>query len=78
MRDLGNTVIVVEHEEEIIRAADTVIDIGPGAGYQGGEVMFQGGVEELLRDQRSLTAKYLRREERIESPASVAPFETAI
>ena len=71
LRDLGNTVIVVEHEEEIIRAADTVIDIGPGAGYQGGEVMFQGGVEELLRDQRSLTAKYLRREERIEAPASV-------
>lgn len=71
LRDLGNTVIVVEHEEEIIRASDTVIDIGPGAGYQGGEVMFQGGVEELLHDQRSLTAKYLRREERIEAPASV-------
>lgn len=47
LRDLGNTVIVVEHEEEIIRAADTIIDIGPLAGYQGGEVMFQGGIDRL-------------------------------
>jgi excinuclease ABC subunit A len=61
LRDLGNTVIVVEHDEDIIRAADYVIDIGPYAGRLGGEVMFAGTVNELLKAD-SLTAKYLRGE----------------
>jgi excinuclease ABC subunit A len=59
LRDLGNTVIVVEHDEEIIRAADQVIDIGPFAGHYGGEIMFQGSFNEMLKDNRSLTGKYL-------------------
>jgi len=59
LRDLGNTVIVVEHDEEIIRAADQVIDIGPLAGHQGGEIIFQGTYKEILRDKKSLTGQYL-------------------
>ncbi len=61
LRDLGNTVIVVEHDEDIIRAADYVIDIGPYAGRLGGEVMFAGTVDQLLKAD-SLTAKYLKGE----------------
>jgi excinuclease ABC subunit A len=61
LRDLGNTVVVVEHDEEMIREADWVIDLGPGAGALGGEVMFQGAASELPGDARSLTARYLRR-----------------
>ncbi|MDR0955092.1 MAG: excinuclease ABC subunit UvrA [Rikenellaceae bacterium] len=68
LRDMGNTVIVVEHEEEIIRAADTIIDIGPLAGYNGGEVIFAGTVDELLKSDKSLTAKYLNGEEQIPEP----------
>lgn len=59
LRDLGNTVIVVEHDEEIIRAADQVIDIGPLAGNHGGEIIFQGTFTEILKDKESLTGKYL-------------------
>ena len=59
LRDLGNTVIVVEHEEEIIRAADRIIDIGPEAGYNGGEVVFNGTIAELEQATNSLTADYL-------------------
>jgi len=59
LRDAGNTIIVVEHDPEVIRAADLVIDMGPGAGEHGGKVVFFGGLAELLRDQRSLTAQYL-------------------
>ena len=68
LRDLGNTVIVVEHEEEIIRAADTIIDIGPLAGYQGGEVVFQGSVADLVHSETSLTAKYITGRETIDEP----------
>ena len=68
LRDMGNTVIVVEHEEEIIREADHIIDIGPGAGRNGGELVFQGRLEEMLEAGDTLTAKYLRRELRIETP----------
>ena len=60
LRDLGNTVVVVEHDEEIIRSADYIVDIGPKAGRLGGEVVFKGTVEELLKDEHSLTAAYLR------------------
>ncbi len=59
LRDLGNTVIVVEHEEEVIRAADWIVDIGPRAGYNGGEVVFSGTLPQLLKDEKSLTADYL-------------------
>jgi excinuclease ABC subunit A len=59
MRDLGNSVLVVEHDEETIRAADWVIDLGPGAGVHGGEVVAEGTAEEIERDARSLTGRYL-------------------
>lgn len=59
LRDIGNTVLVVEHDEEIIRAADQIIDIGPLAGSQGGELVFQGNFEEILRSDQSLTGAYL-------------------
>ena len=60
LRDQGNTVIVVEHDEEIMRAADLIIDMGPEAGTLGGEVVFQGNVQQLLSKADTLTAKYLR------------------
>ena len=69
LRDLGNTVLVVEHDEEIIRSADYIIDIGPGAGRYGGEVVFQGTMDELSKDGRSLTAAYLSGKEKIAVPA---------
>jgi excinuclease ABC subunit A len=59
MRDLGNTVIVVEHDEETIRAADWVIDLGPGAGSQGGKVVAQGSPEQIMATAESLTGRYL-------------------
>ena len=68
LRDIGNTVIVVEHDEDIMRAADQVIDIGPLAGTAGGEILFQGTVEDLLKDNKSLTARYLNRQLQIEVP----------
>ncbi|MDR2885741.1 MAG: excinuclease ABC subunit UvrA, partial [Rikenellaceae bacterium] len=70
LRDMGNTVIVVEHEEEIIRAADRIIDIGPGAGYKGGEVVFNGTMDELMKVQGSLTADYLSGRRSIPKPDS--------
>lgn len=60
LRDIGNTVVVVEHDESIIRAADYIIDIGPLAGQQGGEVVFTGTFDQLLTDKDNLTASYLR------------------
>ncbi len=68
LRDLGNTVLVVEHDAETIRAADYVIDMGPGAGEQGGEVVFSGPPEQLVRQAESLTGKYLSGRLRIEIP----------
>lgn len=62
LRDLGNTLIVVEHDEATIRESDYVVDLGPAAGKLGGEVIFAGEVDGLLKDSRSLTAKYLRKE----------------
>ena len=70
LRNLGNTVLVVEHDEETIRTADYVVDLGPGAGEHGGEVMFQGHPQQLLANPgASLTGQYLRGERRIEPPA---------
>jgi excinuclease ABC subunit A len=60
LRDQGNTVLVVEHDEDMIRVGDTIVDLGLGAGEQGGRLVFAGALENLLQDQRSLTAKYLR------------------
>jgi excinuclease ABC subunit A len=75
LRDLGNTIIVVEHDEETIRTADYVIDLGLGAGELGGEVIFQGTPTELLADGTgSLTGRYLRSETRIEMPAFRRPL----
>jgi excinuclease ABC subunit A len=70
MRDLGNTVLVVEHDEETILAADYVIDMGPGAGIKGGEVVFAGTSEELLQDDTSLTGRYLSGKQSIKIPAA--------
>ncbi len=66
LRDLGNTVIVVEHDEEMIRAADHVIDLGPGAGIHGGEIVAEGTVEDICNSKRSITAEYLKGEKLIE------------
>lgn len=68
LRDLGNTVLVVEHDEDVMRAADYIIDIGPEAGYLGGELVFAGNFEEL-KDSESLTAQYLTGKLQIEVPA---------
>lgn len=70
MRDLGNTVLVVEHDEETIRSADQVIDMGPGAGVKGGQIVFSGTPEALLKEDRSLTGKYLSGKKRIEVPSN--------
>ncbi len=68
LRDLGNTLIVVEHDEDTIRAADYVVDIGPGAGIHGGNVVFSGTVDELKKCKNSLTADYLIGNRKIEVP----------
>ena len=68
LRDLGNSVIVVEHDEETIRAADHIVDLGPGAGPRGGEIVAQGSIEEVLRAKNSLTADYLSGRARIAIP----------
>jgi len=70
LRDLGNTVIVVEHDEETIRVADHVVDIGPGAGEHGGEVVVSGSVAKLLKSRRSLTGQYLSGKRRIPVPVA--------
>src|SRR5207248_9561955 len=68
LRDLGNTVLVVEHDEETIRAADHVVDLGPRAGRHGGEVVAAGPLADVLRHPDSLTARYLRGELRVPVP----------
>jgi len=70
LRDIGNTVIVVEHDEDAIRAADYLVDMGPGAGEEGGNVMAKGTVAEVLQNQNSLTAQYLNGVKAIEVPAA--------
>ncbi len=68
LRDLGNSVIIVEHDEETIRAADYIIDLGPGAGPRGGEIVAQGSLHDILRARNSLTGDYLSRRARIAIP----------
>ena len=68
LKELGNTVIVVEHDEEAIRSADHIIDIGPGAGKHGGEICAQGNIETILKNKNSITAKYLSGKRKIKVP----------
>lgn len=70
LRDLGNTLIVVEHDEDTMRAADWLVDVGPYAGVHGGEIVASGPVEEVIKNANSITAKFLRGEEKIEVPSS--------
>jgi excinuclease ABC subunit A len=70
LRDVGNTVLVVEHEEEIMKAADHIIDIGPEAGTHGGNLMFSGTYDEIIKDDNSLTGRYLSGKEKIAIPTS--------
>ena len=69
LRDLGNTLIVVEHDEDTIKSADFIVDIGPGAGVHGGEVVAAGSVEDVIASERSITGKYLSGEYKINVPA---------
>ena len=69
LRNLGNTVIVVEHDEETIRVADHVVDIGPGAGEHGGEIIVSGTVKDVLKSKRSITGQYLSGKRKIDVPA---------
>jgi excinuclease ABC subunit A len=68
LRDLGNTVVVIEHDEQTIKSADHIIDLGPGAGRHGGEVVAQGKIDEIIANPRSLTGKYLSAEQKIPVP----------
>ena len=68
LRDIGNTVLVVEHDPEMMRTADKIIDVGPGAGEQGGQVVFEGTVDELSESESSLTGRYLRGDLEIKTP----------
>lgn len=73
MRDLGNTVIVVEHDEETMREADFIVDIGPGAGAQGGEVVALGSIEDIIASPRSITGQYLSGKKKIPLPKQHQP-----
>lgn len=70
LRDLGNTLVVVEHDEDTMRQADYIVDIGPGAGVHGGEVVAEGSVEDICKAPRSITGAYLSGRKRIEVPAT--------
>jgi excinuclease ABC subunit A len=73
LRDLGNSVLVVEHDEETMHAADQLIDLGPGAGAHGGELVAQGSIEDIAKVERSITGQYLSRKLRIELPKERRP-----
>ena len=68
LRDLGNTVIVVEHDEESIKCSDYIVDMGPGAGINGGKIVSKGNFKQIIKDKKSLTGKYLSGEKKIEIP----------
>ena len=70
LRDLGNTLIVVEHDEDTMRAADWIVDVGPGAGVHGGEIVAQGTIDDICASERSITGQYLSGEKRIPVPES--------
>src|SRR6185436_6600973 len=74
LRDMGNTVIVVEHDEQTMRTADHIVDFGPGPGVRGGEVVAEGDFEKVLGADRSITAQFLRGEIAIEIPTKRRPI----
>lgn len=78
LKNLGNTVIVVEHEEKVMKASDQIIDIGPDAGVNGGELLFQGKIEDLITSGNTYTAKYLRGEEKIFTKKSNRKWKDSI
>jgi|HubBroStandDraft_1064217.scaffolds.fasta_scaffold06389_3 excinuclease ABC subunit A len=69
LREIGNTILVVEHDPDVMRAADHIVDLGPGAGEQGGEIVYEGSYPDLLRVGKSLTGRYLRGEMRVAIPS---------
>lgn len=75
LRDLGNTVIVVEHDEDAIRAADYIVDIGPGAGVHGGEIVAQGSLKQILKNKKSITAQFLSGQDAIAVPEQRTPVD---
>ena len=75
LRDMGNTLIVVEHDEDTMREADWIVDVGPGAGEHGGEIVHSGSFEDLLKNSRSITGDYMAGRRRIEVPASRRPVD---
>ncbi len=75
LRDLGNTVIVVEHDEEAIKSADYIVDIGPGAGVHGGEIVAAGNLEDILAAKESITGQFLSNTRRIEIPKKRTPYD---
>lgn len=78
LRDIGNTVIVVEHDEDIIRSADHIIDIGPYAGVNGGELVFAGDIDTMMKEEKTLTAQYLSGKRQIPVPARRRRWNNAI
>lgn len=76
LRDLGNTIIAVEHDEETMRNADHIIEMGPKAGVHGGEIVFSGTIDELLKNKKSITAQYLNGLKKIEISPKAVDFET--
>ena len=75
LRDMGNTLIVVEHDEDTMREADWIVDVGPGAGEHGGEIVHSGSFEDLLKNTKSITGDYMAGRRRIEVPASRRPVD---
>ena len=75
LRDLGNTLIVVEHDEDTMRRADWIVDVGPGAGVHGGEIVAAGTVDDIIKEPRSVTGKYLSGELKIETPIGRRPTD---
>ena len=75
LRDLGNTLVVVEHDEDTIRSADFVVDVGPGAGEEGGEIVHAGDVKSLINNPNSITGEYLSGKKKIEVPTTRRPLE---
>ena len=78
LRDLGNTVVVVEHDEMMMREADHIIDMGPLASHQGGEVVAEGNYDAIIKNEKSLTGKYLRGDLRIDPPAKIRKWKQSI
>ncbi|MCH8966988.1 MAG: hypothetical protein IID43_04875 [Planctomycetes bacterium] len=75
LRDMGNTVIVVEHDEQTMRWADEIVDFGPGPGIRGGKVVAHGDIDKITSTKRSITGAYLRGDERIEIPKQRRPVK---